>query len=549
MNQNAASNVSRLTAEQIAARHVMPRDLPHFNGDPLQWESFISAYENFTDTCGFNNSENLGRLQKCLKGEAEDAVRSRLLHRDAVPGVIETLRLMFGRPEQIIETMTQKLDKIPPPKDDDLASLIKFAIAVQNLSATIQNTGAFEHLRNPTLINKITDKLPAAIQLNWGFYKRSIGNVNISHLGDWLYQLAEVASHVVRVSSKSNASSKSNKDNNSNKSNKDHNSNKSNNAAANPFLNMQVEHKSATNNSKTYVNKNCPACNNGSCTRMENCKKFKGLSRLERWTIVKNNFLCGRCFGRHKFFRCQSDKKCTVTGCNSTHHTLLHNYDTSKDSKSTGAAMSSQSVDPKEPNAADPDKKTCNSQRSNISQRTDKFRIVPVMLHFKNKSIRDYAYLDDGSNMTTMEDSLAKELELTGSPKELCVDWAFGDTHSAVDSRIVSVGISGYYENAPRFKMNNVRTVSHLHLPTQSITTSWIDQYQHFKNIPIATYDSVKPRLLIGLQYSKLIVSLETIEGLENEPIVCRTRLGWVVQGPTFETDCLSTKQRFRMSL
>lgn len=562
----AMANVSipsRLTAEQIASRHVMPRELPHFDGNPNQWEAFISAFENSTETCGFSNSENLGRLQKCLKGDAYTAVRSRLLHKDSVPGVIHTLRMMYGRPEFIIETMIRDIQKTPAPKDDDLSSLIKFAISVQNLSATIQNTGAFEHLRNPMLINSITDKLPAHLQLNWAFHKNTIGNVTIADLGNWLYQLADVASQVVRLPSKSSHKKQDQKDSSNNNSNSSKGQSNQNSSKTNPFLNTQVENMSMTNDSKNDKTRNCPACNNSSCTRLANCKKFKDSSRAERWTIVKDNFLCGRCFGRHKFYRCSSESKCTVEGCNSNHHTLLHNYDTSSEvqptgvtkstggDKSNGRKKSSQSkpVTVQESNAAGSDKKTCNSQRSTIAQRTDKFRIVPVMLHFKNKSVRDYAYLDDGSNMTTMEDSLANELELTGSPKELCVDWAFGNTHATVNSRIVSVGISGYYENAPRYKMDNVRTVKHLHLPTQSITTSWIDQYPHFKNIPIATYDSVKPRLLIGLQYSKLTVSMETIEGRENEPMVCKTRLGWVVQGPTFESDDQANKQTFSINM
>lgn len=226
---------------------------------------------------------------------------------------------------------------------------------------------------------------------------------------------------------------------------------------------------------------------------------------------------------------------------------MLHNHET--DSIAQQKTTKSSEVKATNVNPTDPEKNTCNSQRFKNQHRTDKFRIVPVMLHFKNKSLRDYAYLDDGSNMTTMEESLANELELHGSTKELCVDWAFGNTHSAIDSKIVTVGISGYYENAPRFKMSNVRTVKHLHLPTQSVTSSWIEQYSHLRNVPIATYDSIKPRILIGLQYSKLIVSLETIEGRENEPIVCKTRLGWVVQGPTFKDDESSESQTFSVNM
>jgi len=160
----STSNV-KLTAEQIAARHVIPK-LPHFFGDPKYWQGFISAFEYSTKACGFSNVENLGRLQDCIRGDAKLAVGSRLLHPDSVPPVINTLKLLYGRPELIIESMIEEIKKESSPRDDDLAGLIKFAISVQNLCGTIRETGAVEHLRNPTLMNTITDKLPTQTQPN-----------------------------------------------------------------------------------------------------------------------------------------------------------------------------------------------------------------------------------------------------------------------------------------------------------------------------------------------------------------------------------------------
>lgn len=58
----------RLTSKQIAARHSMPKDLPYFYGHPHEWAQFIKRYENTTSICGFDDSENLERLNKCLKG-------------------------------------------------------------------------------------------------------------------------------------------------------------------------------------------------------------------------------------------------------------------------------------------------------------------------------------------------------------------------------------------------------------------------------------------------------------------------------------------------
>lgn len=503
----------RLTAEQIAARHVIPK-LPKFYGEPKYWQAFYSAYEYSTDACGFTNVENLGRLQESLKGDAYTAVGSRLLHPNSVPPVMSTLKLMYGRPELIIESMIESIKQEPSPKNDDLASLIKFAIAVQNLCGSIQETGALEHLRNPTLMNAITDKLPTAIQLNWAYYRHSIGIVDLSNLGDWLYGLADVASQVVRKPTKTGKK----------KDNDNKNNDKKNNEKTFNYLNTQFETASKKQDYQESSKKNkCPACKSESCSKLSTCKRFKGWPRSERWSCVKENKLCTRCLGNHSFYRCRSNQSCNAEGCTKKHHTLLHDNaksaETSKnENKTPSSNYKSTEADVKTPTS------TCNSQRT-VNNRTDIFRIVPVVFYHNDKAVRDFVYLDDGSNLTLIEESLAHELELVGTPQTVCIDWAFGQSHESDESRIVTTKISGFYHQAPKYKLENVRTVKDLLLPTQSITSACLERYQHLKNIPIITYEAAKPRMLIGLQYSKLMVSLETIEGAWEEPIACRTRL------------------------
>ncbi|XP_055615478.1 uncharacterized protein LOC129761755 isoform X1 [Toxorhynchites rutilus septentrionalis] len=79
------------SVEQMAARQVMPRDFPNFAGDPQDWPLFYSSYCNSTEACGYTDSENLARLQRCLKGSALEAVRSRLLMPQSVPYVIDVV--------------------------------------------------------------------------------------------------------------------------------------------------------------------------------------------------------------------------------------------------------------------------------------------------------------------------------------------------------------------------------------------------------------------------------------------------------------------------
>ncbi|XP_073821452.1 uncharacterized protein [Musca autumnalis] len=62
------------TPSQLAARHSIPRDLPHFHGDPEEWPLFISSFENSTAVAGYSHAENLIRLQSCLKDNWKLAV-------------------------------------------------------------------------------------------------------------------------------------------------------------------------------------------------------------------------------------------------------------------------------------------------------------------------------------------------------------------------------------------------------------------------------------------------------------------------------------------
>nr|XP_029711528.1 uncharacterized protein LOC115256728 [Aedes albopictus] len=50
------------TPSQLAARQVMPRDLPSFDGNPADWPIFISSFVNTTVACGYTSAENLCRI-------------------------------------------------------------------------------------------------------------------------------------------------------------------------------------------------------------------------------------------------------------------------------------------------------------------------------------------------------------------------------------------------------------------------------------------------------------------------------------------------------
>ena len=93
---------------------MIPRniqDLPEFNSEPEDWPLFFTAYTQ--STYGYSNFENNQRLQKYLKGETKEIVKSLLIHPAIINVVIDQLKFRFGRPEQLIHSQLRKVRELP----------------------------------------------------------------------------------------------------------------------------------------------------------------------------------------------------------------------------------------------------------------------------------------------------------------------------------------------------------------------------------------------------------------------------------------------------
>ncbi|XP_052562935.1 BRD4-interacting chromatin-remodeling complex-associated protein-like [Culex pipiens pallens] len=152
--------------QQMAARQVVPMELPIFTGNPEDWPLFISSYHHSTEMCGFTDAENLIRLQNCLQGFARETVQSNLLLPSTVPQVLETLEMIFGNPARLIQSLLEKVKSTPSPKADRLETLISFGVVVKNLVGHLKGANQQAHLMNPSLLRDLENKLPANICLD-----------------------------------------------------------------------------------------------------------------------------------------------------------------------------------------------------------------------------------------------------------------------------------------------------------------------------------------------------------------------------------------------
>ncbi|XP_055623419.1 uncharacterized protein LOC129766842 [Toxorhynchites rutilus septentrionalis] len=475
---------------ELAARQVMPRDLPTFSGDPADWPIFISSFMNTTLACGYNCAENLARLQRCLRGSAYESVKSRLLLPESVPQVIDTLRLLYGRPELLISALLQNVRSVPAPKAEKLETIIDSGVAVRSLCDHLEAAGQQEHLSNPTLLMKLVEKLPAYTKMQWANYMQHHPVVNLKTFGDFMLGVVVAISRVTMYAGGNSGSQHKQKQR----------------AVVNAHIGETEQVREPL-----HVNEILCACCKKSGHRVAECSTFRSYSIDNRWKFAQNNGLCRSCLNAHGRRSCRNATQCVIERCQYLHHPLLH----SNRSNSQPFQRSS----------------TAENHTHRQCDQILLFRIIPVTICGPRATIETFAFLDDGSSLSLIEQELVEQLGMDGWTKPLCLKWTGNVTRIEPESKQVQMTIKGT-NTRKQFNLNDVRTVKELTLPEQSLRYDELSQrFRHLQGLPIVSYEKAVPRLLIGVNNLNLTVPLKIREGRKNEPDAVRTRLGWCIFG------------------
>ncbi|XP_062713890.1 uncharacterized protein LOC134290723 [Aedes albopictus] len=494
LQQEFTPFTQKLTQVQIAARQVLGKDLPTFGGNPEEWPVFISNFEQSTDTCGYSDAENLVRFQRCLKGHVMESVRSRLLLPASVPHVIKTLRTLYGRPELIIRSLMNKIQQVPPPRHDRLETLINFGLSVQNLVDHLKAASQQSHLLNPVLLQELVEKLPGSMRLDWAIFKNKRQAPNLETFGEFMSGLVTAASEVSFEFPGLSCTSKSDKW-------KLGGSGVVHTHSADRTL--PVAPDGSSNSSK--ADRPCWACGRTG-HRVADCHQFKAADLDKRWKLVHEKGLCRTCLNSHG--KWPSWNGCGIEGCRQKHHNLLHSPAQSPEHLGVSA-----------------------NHVSSGGLKWPLFRIVPVVLSSNNNSQTIFAFIDEGSSYTLVEESVASQLGIKGRPEPLTLQWTGNVKRHEPKSQRIQSNICGKGCNA-QYKLADARTVSRLVLPSQTLKYGSLAQrFPHLRGLPLQDYELVQPKLLIGLDNLRLCVPLKLREGGPTDPIGAKCRLGWSIYG------------------
>nr|XP_049467000.1 uncharacterized protein LOC125908337 [Anopheles coluzzii] len=464
-----------LSQSQIAARQAMRYELPSFNGNPEEWPIFLSTFRRSSRTFGFTEDENILRLQGALRGKALRTVQGRLRHADNLEEILSALEKSYGRPDVLVNTLLEQIRESPPIKSERLDSFIEYGDLVPEICSTIKASGTSDRLYDAALLQELVDRMPAYLRWSWGMHSQELKSVTMSEFGAWIQKATDGAMAVTPPQLKKKTTTRQ----------------------------VHAQHVE-THQPQPNRHRECALCNSDTCGTIAECRVFNRLSVADRWDKVRTLKLCKRCLGKH-YGPCSKRDDCGVQGCVAKHHRKLH--------------------------------RVTSEERVEINHhgtRSDGtlLRYVPVKLHGESGPIYTHALLDEGSTVTLMEQELTRQLGVSGVLDPLCLQYSAGERRDERDSERVAVQVSSAEENASAFSMADVRTVSRLSLPIQSVDVNELKRkYKHLEAIPAASYEAVSPRLLIGIDHYRLTRPLKTIEGQPGQPTATKTRLGWLIFG------------------
>ena len=272
----------------------------------------------------------------------------------------------------------------------------------------------------------------------------------------------------------------------------------------------------------------CPMCRQAH--RLYQCETFKSKSPKERNDFVKQHKICFNCISSslHNSKKCKSLIRCKVQGCGKAHHTLLHftepKENVNQETVDKNIGVNQNSV---------PDQGTFSTVSSAASDSCDVFlQVIPVKVRSNSgNQMTTYGLIDSGSDITMIDPSIVKLLNIEGAPSKL--------TLTTVNNADVEEGVKVNFKIAPVDSqndrvliVNSAWAVKDLTIPLKHTKLSKsLEQCPHLRQVPFPEVERKKISILLGTNIQEVFIPLDVRRGKPNDPIAIKSCLGWSILG------------------
>ena len=404
-------------------------DLSTFNGNPMEYWSFIRSFENTIERNASNESEKLMYLLQYTTGEAKKTIECCVVM-DPSKGYQAARKLLmerFGHPYTIAANYVSKPTEGPPLKPSDRSGLLAFADQLKNCEHTLESIGYLDEINSADNLRRIVQRLPFHLRTKFVEVADSIQQSGkrptIRDISKFVAVKARAANNPV-FGSVIDVSPDSKRGGTRQTSNARTSVPPPNRVTTLNTQGMSDQQRNLPSSGSGHA---CPVCFGNHV--MKKCQSFAKKSFEDRLKIMRKLQLCHNCFQYgHIALGCLTKGACQVEGCRKRHHTLLH---PPCQQGSNGVQINegnpppaSQAVQPHQDSRATqvPTTSPIQGVQSNstlVGSGKVCLRIVPVKVHSQDpsKKLLTYAFLDNGSDVSLCAKDLAAQLDVQGEQR------------------------------------------------------------------------------------------------------------------------------------
>ena len=268
-----------------------------------------------------------------------------------------------------------------------------------------------------------------------------------------------------------------------------------------------VSASSNANETKQMQNNNCLLADG--THKIWNCPIFKNMNVSDRYAAVRKERLCYGCRGKgHAIKDCKVHPR-GINRCTKKHNRLLHS-ENQMDEGSHAVNVSAATI--------------------NQSNQVISFlQIVPVSVQSGGNRLTTYVFLDSGSTISFIDQSVKDQLQTKGTDVTLDI----AGIHGTQDLRTekVPITIKGLHS-----KVHPIEAFAHSSISLANAIYDYKERKNKFRHLNVLTnrtFKLMEVGIILGQDAYEIQRPLDYKIGTRSEPFAVLTELGWVVNGPT----------------
>ena len=500
----------------------MPRvELPSFDGNPIHFMEFMSAYEDLVNSKQVGAAKKLQMLFNSVSESVKTALRPYLTYQaeEGLKEALLCLKTRYGDVYKVARAHVDDLLKGAPVSGRDPQQLRVYSDRVKGCFVTLKSLNMLDEVESRSTMIRLIGKLPDFIQARWrkevyqyksrhgkypksedfmSFLEKIAGEANDPYFGDTLHELEQRTPSTPKFRG-----------------------GRSNTLQTSTFRSEDVKPA-------------CLFCKGDH--RLWRCSEFNSTDAREKRRFLFDRRLCYSCLNPgHRAQRCEKKQTCSV--CKEQHPTCLHGVFAEPGDQIVTKEGPQQGV-PEVERKPEAEVETAANKATFLKSDSTSFT-VPVLVSSATdpqKEVLTYALLDSQSDSSFVLESLADQLEVPRRPVHLKLSTMSSNSSVSVQCSSVENLLVRGLDRVQHVRVDAAYTREFIPVDRSSIpTSSTAEKWPHLEHIATKMKDLLdcEVGLLMGYDCPSALTPVDVVAGSEGEPFAVETCLGWSVVGPS----------------